>query len=371
MLKRIYVNNYRCMVNFEINFDKINILIGPNGSGKSSLFDLLYNIQRFIVDNVSIADLFHKKDLTVWVNKLSQSFELDVHGENGLYTYKLMILHNTTNKRQRIELEELFLNGKPLFEYKEDKVCLYHDDHTISYSYPFNWNLSAFAIIETMRDNKKLEWFQNWIKCLFIINLQPKVMYSETAEDHNWLNPNGSNFASWYRYLSQEHQDKMFILTEKLRNIIPGFYAFRLEQKNKLQNLKVGFKDNNIKSKPVYFNLNQLSDGQRVMIILNTLILGSQDFGWVLFLDNPENYMSLAEIQPMLMKLRNACDKNLIQSVFISHHPELIDYFASKCGIWVEREPLGPTKIKSFQVNKENGLKISELIARGWIVKDS
>lgn len=367
MLKRIYVNNYRCMVNFEINLNKINILIGPNGSGKSSLFDLLFNIRRFIVDGVDIVDLFHKKDLTAWVNKLDQSFELDVQSENGLYTYKLMISHNSTNGRQRIELEELFLDGEPLFEYKQDEICLYHDDHTINFSYPYNWNLSAFASIEPRMDNKKLMWFKNWIKHLFVISLQPKKIYSETEEDSNWLNRDGTNFVSWYRYLSQEHQDKVLILTEKFRNIIPGFYAFKLEQKGKIRILRVGFKDNKTKSKPEYFNFNQLSDSQRVIIILYTLIWGLQDFGLILFLDEPENYMSLAEIQPWLMELKNACGENLIQSVLISHHPESIDYFASECGIWVEREPLGPTKIKPVQMKGESGLKISEKIARGWI----
>ena len=45
MLKMLYANNYRCLVNFEINFDKLALLIGPNGGGKSSLFDLLYAIR--------------------------------------------------------------------------------------------------------------------------------------------------------------------------------------------------------------------------------------------------------------------------------------------------------------------------------------
>ena len=41
MLKRLYANNYRCMVNFEIRFERLNVLLGPNGSGKSTQIELL------------------------------------------------------------------------------------------------------------------------------------------------------------------------------------------------------------------------------------------------------------------------------------------------------------------------------------------
>ncbi|MBU0989810.1 MAG: ATP-binding protein, partial [Proteobacteria bacterium] len=49
MLKRLYANNYRCLVNFEIDLDRLTLLVGPNGGGKSTLFDLLYGVRRLIV----------------------------------------------------------------------------------------------------------------------------------------------------------------------------------------------------------------------------------------------------------------------------------------------------------------------------------
>ena len=85
MLKRLYANNYRCLVNFDINFEKLTLLAGPNGGGKSTLFDLLFGIRRLIVDNARVNDAFPPEDLTAWVNKNEQSFELDIQGENGLF----------------------------------------------------------------------------------------------------------------------------------------------------------------------------------------------------------------------------------------------------------------------------------------------
>ncbi len=41
MLKRLYVDNYKCLVNFEFVPQQIQLLLGVNGTGKSSVFDVL------------------------------------------------------------------------------------------------------------------------------------------------------------------------------------------------------------------------------------------------------------------------------------------------------------------------------------------
>ena len=366
MIERLYANNYRCLVNFEMNFDKLTLLVGPNGGGKSTLFDLLYSIRDLLVNNAKVSEVFPPEDLTAWVNKTEQSFELDVKGEDGLFSYKLVISHNPEIKKQRIALEYLLIDGKPLFEFKQGEVKLYHDDHMPGPEYSFDWSVSALATIVPRRDNNKLTWFKKWVKKLFIVSLQPKSMTSETEEESDWLNRDGSNFASWYRFISQEHQDKIFKLTQQLRNIIPGFHAFKLEQAGKHRILKVGFSSEDENARPIYFDFEQLSDGQRVMIVLYSLLLGLQDMGHTVFIDEPENYVSLPEIQPWLMELSDACGGSFTQAVVISHHPELIDYLGPECGKWIERDPLGPTRAKKLPEQIDKGLKLSEQIARGW-----
>lgn len=366
MLKRLYVNNYRCLVNFEMNFNKLTLLIGPNGGGKSTLFDLLYNIRHLLIDNAKVGEVFPPEDLTAWMNTAEQSFELDVQGTEGLFSYKLVISHNPEIKRQRIEFEHLLIEGKPLFEFKQGEVKLYHDDHKPGPEYTFDWSVSALATIVPRKDNKKLTWFKEWVEKLFVVSLQPKAMTSETEAESDWLNRDGTNFASWYRFISQEYQDKIFKLTEQLRNTVPGFHAFKLEQAGKHRILKVGFKDKDETASPIYFDFEQLSDGQRIMIVLYSLLLGLQDMGHTVFLDEPENYVSLPEIQPWLMELNDACGNGFPQAVLISHHPELIDYLGPEYGIWIERDPLGPARVKRPPAQVDNVLKLSEQIARGW-----
>ncbi|MCP4756061.1 MAG: ATP-binding protein, partial [Proteobacteria bacterium] len=208
--------------------------------------------------------------------------------------------------------------------------------------------------------------FKEWVERIFIVSIQPNAMTSETEKESNRLNRDCTNFVSWYRYLSQEHQDKMFNLITQLRDTLPGFHAFKLEQAGKHRILKVGFGSEDSNPDPIYFDFEQLSDGQRVMIVLYTLLFGLKDLGHPVFLDEPENYVSLPEIQPWLMELNDACGESLPQAVLISHHPELIDYFGAECGKWIERDPLGPTRVKQLPKQIDRGLKLSEQIARGW-----
>ncbi|MCX6842952.1 MAG: AAA family ATPase [candidate division WOR-3 bacterium] len=368
MLKRIYANNYRCLVNFELNLDRLTLLMGPNGGGKSSVLDLLYAVRQIVVCNARATELLPPSGLTRWSGPTDQTFELAVQGEYGLFTYRLVNHYEPDFRKQKLQEERLLLDDKPLFTFVEGDVRLYHDDHALGPTFMSDWSFSALANVLTGRpDNQKLTWFKNWLRGLFILSLQPKAMLSEAKVESEWLNRDGTNFSSWYRFLSQEHQDKTYQLTDQLRKVIPGFYAFKLEQGGPSSRiLKVGFIENIGKGSPIWFDFEELSDGQRALIVLYSLLIGMKDLGHTVFLDEPENYLALPEIQPWLMELNDACGQGFPQAVLVSHHPELVDYLGAECGRWMEREPLGPTRVKEIPGVSESGLKLSEQIARGW-----
>jgi predicted ATPase len=148
---------------------------------------------------------------------------------------------------------------------------------------------------------------------------------------------------------------------------MPGFHAFRLIQAGKKRILQVGFIGKKSDSVPIYLDFEQLSDGQRVIIILYSLLFGLKDLDYTLLLDEPENYVSLPEIQPWLMELNNVCGENFRQVILISHHPELVDYFGPENGVWIEREPTGPTRMQKLPIDENSNLKLSEQMARGWL----
>jgi len=142
MLKRIYVNNFRCLVNFELTVDSLNLFLGSNGSGKSTVFEVLRKLQTFILGEQAlqrdyrVLDLFENTDLTRWQKSDIQKFELDIQGNGGTYKYTLEIQHRGEYKPPTMRLESLTFDGQPLFDFWVDtvrgepvgKARIYNDD---------------------------------------------------------------------------------------------------------------------------------------------------------------------------------------------------------------------------------------------------
>jgi len=85
-----------------------------------------------------------------------------------------------------------------------------------------------------------------------------------------------------------------------------------------------------------------------------------------LLLDEPDNFIALAEIQPWLMKLLDRVDEQNGQVILVSHHPELLNQMAGQGGVLLDRPGGGETRVLPFAPPDDTGLTPSEIIARGW-----
>ncbi len=47
MITRLYVDNYKCLVNFELRLDELTLLLGPNGVGKTSVLEAIEHFARY------------------------------------------------------------------------------------------------------------------------------------------------------------------------------------------------------------------------------------------------------------------------------------------------------------------------------------
>ncbi len=101
------------------------------------------------------------------------------------------------------------------------------------------------------------------------------------------------------------------------------------------------------------------------MLYMLLLKMGNPDV--VLFIDEPDNYVALAEIQPWLLGLKESIETRGSQALLISHHPELIDNLAPSHGLMFEREKNGPASVRPFEAQTDDEcLTASEIVARGW-----
>ncbi|HLP88707.1 MAG TPA: AAA family ATPase [Nostocaceae cyanobacterium] len=371
MLKRIYIDNFRTLVNFELNFDSINLFLGNNGSGKSTVFDVLQKIQTFVSGDKKLEGIFKLDDCTRWQKNPLQKFELEIDGNGGIYKYKLGIEINENDKRQiLISYENLYYNEQALFKKNDDKAIIYSDDFSVISDFPFSLRQSILTLITSDFNKTKITWFKERLERLFIIQVLPYEMVDDSKQEETKLTSKMENFVSWYRYISQD-QGKITELIPILQEVLEGFVSFKFEKLSaEHRSLILRFSSEDDTKNIIDYRLSELSDGQKTLLALYTLLYCIKSEDYALCIDEPENFLALPEIQPWLMQLHDFCLERKLQALLISHHPEFMNYLvAANAAYWFECESNAPTRVRkiSNEEAEDTGLKISELIARGWI----
>ncbi len=368
MLERLYVDNFRCLVNFECRFGRKQLILGPNGGGKTTLFHVLATLRDFCANGVPPDYLFLGATKTRWQDVPEQTFELDVSGNDGRYTFRLVLDSWGQPTRPRVLMEEVSYSGKPIFRFVQGEVQLFNDRHEEKVKYPFDWFRSALATITERPENQKLSWFKRWLGGLLLITPDPHQM--STLAEKEALAPtfNLSNFAAWYRHLRLESSDQEFF--EDLRQAIPGLESMDLKEAgmgNRLLILNFSVDgDQGRRLISNFYDLRELSDGQRVLIGLYTVLHFALRPEATVCFDEPDNFIALKEIQPWLEKVLERGEDRKTQVIIVSHHPELLNRLALPGGIVLDRPGGRHARVSAFADPAQTGLSPAELVARGW-----
>ncbi len=361
MLKRIFADNFRALVNFELRLGRLCLLLGENGSGKTTVFNVLGGLRDLVVLGRSSKDLF-AYTRTKWEARDIQRFELDFETAAGIYQYVLEIQHpQGPQEAPFIRSESVSLDRAPLYRFSGDEVHLFYDDDAVGPVFPFRSDQSFLTNIDPARAPRmeRLGAFKELMAGLWILQLNPFAVEISSKQDQSFLARDGSNLASFFEHLNAERPDVRAALDERLREALPGFRNFFFQRfwDNKLLLAKFGDDGHDL-------GLSELSEGQRVLVMLYAAIFGHLHSGSLLCFDEPDNFVSLTEIQPWLQTLRDVLDDQPGgQALIISHHPEVIDYLALDA-IWRFERPAGPVMVRPLELEGEPDLRLSDLIAR-------
>lgn len=370
MLTRLYVNNFRSMVNFECHLGAQQLILGPNGAGKSTLFDVLTLLRDFCVRGDVPDDRFGGRSRTRWQDVSEQTFELEVSGNGGLYKMRLVMDSWGNPERPRILTEEVKFSGKAIFRFEEGEVHLFNDHFEDKVRYPFDWHRSALATITERKDNIKLSWFKQWLGSLLLVSPDPRRMSGVAAQEVKSPDQYLANFADWYRHLRQEMED--FDYMKDLCEVLEGFVTMRLEDagehRREIKVRMAASENGKSRKRDTEFLLGELSEGQRVLIGLYAVLHFAVKQGATLCFDEPDNFIALREIQPWLTKLldRTEDDESEAQVLIASHHPELLNRMAFKGGLFLDRPGGRHTRAQPFGDPLSTGLSPAELVTRGW-----
>jgi len=370
MIKRLYVDNFKCMVNFEYQPAALHLIFGNNGCGKTTTFEVIEKLRDFVFSGALTWRVFPASTLTAWDSRPEQTFELEIDGNGGLYRYGLVIEHERFKKKNRVKEEELLFDGKRLFYFDGQEAHLFRDAFTAGPVFPHDWTRSALASIPERHDNQLLSWFRQRMARIYRVAIDPLRMDSASIGEQSDPDVGLSNFVSWYRHLTQESPETMGPLFESLREVIDGFTRLTLTAEGETARiLRVFFKCDDEHQSAGWEGplvLGQVSEGQRCLIALFTILHCALRPEVTICIDEPDNFVALRELQPWLSQLRDRVEEKSAQCLLISHHPEFINHLAVRHGVRFTRAGLGPVRVQKFAWSKDDGVLPSEIVARGW-----
>lgn len=375
MFKRIYIHNYKCLVNFDLGLQKTVLLLGPNGAGKTAVLDVMFGLRKLLAGEAKITDqaAFHPSTLTRWQNRGDQVFELEAEVGGESFTYRLEVEHEEGGKRSRIVKENLVGGGTKLFGCELGEVQLFRDDGSEGPAYSTDWSESAMARVVPQASNTRLTAFMDAVRDTVVCALRPARLRADSFGEDSLLDRYGENFVDWYRHALQENPGAAYPFVEALRPVIDGFDNVRLlrsglDSRALILDFIAGGGGAGPGGERYGLRFDELSDGQRVLIVLYALLHLRGDNGGVMFLDEPDNFVALPEIQPWLTALVDLCEETPFQAVICSHHPELIDYLGPDYGLVLSRESPAVTTARPIASSDiDSGIELSESAARNWI----
>lgn len=372
MISRVFIDNYKCFCNSEILLPAGNILVsGANGVGKTTFFDVLEVLRNVICRGADVNSDVHLlgDTYTRWKPKggvQSQRFELSLKGNGGEYAYELVVDNGGKQGMSRISTERLLYDNKPIFAYGDSNVHLFDNDTYIEkVSFGSDWSKSFISSVVDRHENSKLIWFRNWMDKSIVLNPNPWHIQSAASTESRFLDRTMSNFAQWFRYLKQVSPDSKYSeLLQDLKFALHGFQGLRfVDIGDSAKELKIQMSEGE-------YSLKELSEGQRLIIALYTAFHFAMLEGGVFCIDEPDNFLGLGEIEPLVATLLDD-DDSYGQRIVSSHHPEFYNRVQHGHGLYFCRKQEiddSATRVKPFEsvFGGHSGIDVSEVVARGW-----
>jgi ATPase subunit of ABC transporter with duplicated ATPase domains len=174
-----------------------------------------------------------------------------------------------------------------------------------------------------------------------------------------------SNLAGWYRHAVQMYPDENIKFLDSMRDALTGFQTLKFSsEEDGTRRLRAYFAGP--RKERVSYAISEWSEGQRCLLALYMILHFLIARGHTVLIDEPDNFIALREIQPWLLAAEEAVEDHNGQLILISHHPEILNQWASSHGLRFFREENGHVRTEKFKPDPDGNLQPSELIARGW-----
>ena len=361
MLTRVFIDNFRSFQNFEYFPQQRQLLLGANGTGKTSLLEALRRLKSFVKDGINP---FTRSTRTRWTESSMQVFEIGATLRGKNFEYRLELDYAESTGEQVVALERLTVSGRTVFELAGGQIRFYPSAGE-SVAVALRTNRSSLPLSVLSNDDVRhfVGWLSDHVHC-FDVDPYPGQMDEVADREEREPDYELNKLAGWYRSLVTTYPDQNIRYLETLRRCMDGFLTLKFSsQEDGVQKLRAEFVAPT--KKRVSYSISELSEGQRCLISLYMILHFPLERGDTVFIDEPDNFVALREIQPWLLSAEEVVEESQGQLILISHHPETLNHWARLYGLRFFREQNGQVRVTQFAPAEQN-LPPSEVIARGW-----
>ncbi|MBJ6608991.1 MAG: ATP-binding protein [Candidatus Thiothrix moscowensis] len=350
MLQRLYVNNYRCLENFEIVTKDLSslLLIGKNGAGKSTVRYAMEILQKISRGTNRANKLISAKDFAHGKKDTPIRFELEVLLDGRSYQYIIAFELPENFREFRVFEEKLTVDGKAIYSREAAQVILHPEKKGRDAKFFVDWHLVALPIIQEQSKSDPIHRFKVWLTNMVIFSPIPCFMTGASTGETLEPELDGTNFGEWFSGILSLYPAAYTTIYEYLKNVMPDIEDIQ----NKLigedtKSMSVQFKNS---GSAIRIAFRDLSDGEKCFFICALVLAANKHYGPIFcFWDEPDNYISLSEVGYFITTLRSAF-KNGSQIIVTSHNEEAIRRFSSSNTFVLERKThLEPTRIRILE----------------------
>jgi len=346
MLQRLYIHNFKSFQNFELKPEgkHSSLLVGKNGVGKSSIAKALLVLQGIGRGVNRVGQLVSPRHFFMVQTGVPMRFELEVLLQGSLYRYSLALELPEKFKELRVLDERLELDGQPVFVREQAQVSLRKTAETMGDAhFLVDWHLIALPLIQVQSESDPVQIFKTWLGQMVVIAPLPQLMTGESTDESLWPLANASNAVDWLAGLLGQYPAAYTVIDGYLKEVMPDLRDFKYESLGKeTKRLVIQFRgDNGF----LALNFDELSDGEKCFFLCAVIVAANQSYGPIFcFWDEPDNYLSLAEVGHFVLQLRRAFEGQG-QIIMTTHNEEAIRKFSNE-NTWVlgRKSHLEPTQ---------------------------
>lgn len=351
VIKRLYVHNFRCMENFELELGgaSSSLLIGPNGSGKSSVGLVLELLQSIARGEARLGRLLSPKDFTRGRRDVPMRFELEAVVAGTSFHYALALELPPRFKELRVLEERLTAGGEDLFSRDQAEVSLARGGGATA-RFLVDWHLAALPVIQEPASDDPLAVFRSWLARMLVLAPVPSRISGESAGDVEFLARDCANLAGALSHLLRTHPAAYARVERYLRTVMPEL----LDVTNPpvggdARRLTLRFAAAEDPASALAPAFEDLSDGEKCFVVCAVVLAKAEVEGPLFtFWDEPDAHLAPSEVQHFVRALRRSA-RGGSQLLVSSHHGETMRAFSDETTFLLHRrsrlEPAGVRRL--------------------------